>query len=378
MINDIYDFINDPDKKRSLISVNNILNIDKSKKLVFIYTLPKVGSTSLVSSLRLFASKILTVLHIHDEIMLKVLTHIDNISIKEIILYNKYLGKEVYVINVFRSPIERKISSFFEKISTYHFNNNETEVNTYNINKIIVRFNNIFPWIGGNGDNLIDNYGINIPEHFDYVNKYLLLKENDITYISLRLCDSAEWGKILTNIFKIQIHVIRDYESSKKTISDLYCRFKLTYRIPINLLNDIIKDKYFCYYYSPDELTNYYNEWVSKSMEEKPSYTLEQYNLYNQISIENMHLDIIQTEHYFDEGCVCKACFMKRKKVIRKILNDPNSINESDKIVHSGAKSELIENKIIKASKLNAIIADATTNGKKFKNNMTSIVYKKK
>jgi hypothetical protein len=309
--------------------------------------------------------------------MLKVLTHIDNISINDIILFNKNLGKEVYVINVYRSPIERKISSFFEKISPHHFNNTEIELNSYNVNKVIVRFNNIFPWLGEDGDHLLDVYGIKVPDHFDYENKYMVLKENDITYISLRLCDSDKWGNILTNIFGTEIRVIKDYESSKKTIKYLYESFKKNYRIPINLLNDVMKDKYLSYYYSSDELTTYYNQWLNKSTIERNSYTKEQYNLYNEISIENMHLDIIQKEHYFDEGCLCKACFGKRKRVICKILKNPNDINENDKITHVGAKNELIERKVSKASKINKILLN-TIKPDKFKNNMTSIVSKKK
>lgn len=375
-MSDINDTI-DPNKMQSLITINSMLNIDKNNKLVFVYTIPKVGSTSLVSSLRVFTSKTLSILHIHDEIMLKVLTHIDNVSINDIILFNKYLGKEVYVINVYRSPIERKISSFFEKISSYHFNNTESEINTYNINKIITRFNNIFPWLE-NRDHLLDVYGIPVPDHFDYINKYMVLKENGVTYISLRLCDSNQWGKILTNIFGIEIRIIKDYESSKKTISNLYNVFKENYRIPINLLNDVMKDKYLTYYYSSDELTTYYNEWFNKSTDERPSYTEEQYKIYNEISIENMHLDVIQREHYFDEGCLCKACFMKRKNIIRKMLKNPNNVTEKDKITHASANCELIERKLSNATKIKQILTHANKPPSKFKNNMVSIVSKKK
>jgi hypothetical protein len=368
---------NDQQKNQLLISINEILNINKSQKIVFVYTVPKVGSTSLVSSLRLFALNSLAIIHIHDEIMLKVLTHIENISINDIILFNKNLGKEVYVINVYRTPIERKISSFFEKISPYHFNNTEIELNSYNVNKVINRFNNIFPWLGEDGDHFLDVYGIKVPDHFDYENKYMVLKENDITYISLRLCDSDKWGKILSNIFRTEIRIVKDYESSKKTTKDLYESFKKNYRIPINLLNDVMKDKYLSYYYSSDELTTYYNQWLNKSTTEIKCYTKEQYNLYNEISIENMHLDIIQKEHYFDEGCLCKACFGKRKRVICKILKNPNDIDENDKITHVGAKNELIERKVSKASKINKILSN-TIKQDKFKQNMVTNMTKKK
>ena len=74
--------------------------------------------------------------------------------------------------------------------------------NKYNIEKVVNRFNKIAPYLA-NGDHFIDKYNINIPEHFDYINKYLLVEENGIKYIKLRLKDSAIWGNILTNILHL-------------------------------------------------------------------------------------------------------------------------------------------------------------------------------
>jgi hypothetical protein len=132
-----FSFINNPEKMSLLAQVNNALHIDKfpTNKLVFVYSGPKVGSTSIVSSMRLFGTDRFSVIHIHDEEMLKVLGHINGITVNEIILYNKHLGKNVYVIDVFRSPIERKISTYFEKIGAYHFNNTDQNVNIYNIHR---------------------------------------------------------------------------------------------------------------------------------------------------------------------------------------------------------------------------------------------------
>jgi uncharacterized protein (UPF0218 family) len=98
--------------ERLLIKDNS--NEEKDKNLIFIYCPPKVGSTSLVSSLRLFACEKFTVLHVHGEEMLKTIYNID-VSINEIINYNSSLGKNIYVIDIYRTPIERKISEFFQK-----------------------------------------------------------------------------------------------------------------------------------------------------------------------------------------------------------------------------------------------------------------------
>jgi hypothetical protein len=191
------------------------------------------------------------------------------------------------------------------------------------------------------------------------------------------LKDSNEWGRILTNIFEFDIHIIKDYETSNKPIKKLYDQFKIYYKIPINLLNDVYNDKYFTYYYSETEKQKYYDEWLNKSIEPRDSYTIEQYKLYEQITIENSHIDIIQLDHYFDEGCTCKACRIKRFETVMKILK---GIEVKDRIVHIDAKSELIQKRVIKAHKINNLISKLPVKirGKDFKGDLTSIVSKKK
>ena len=46
------------------------LSDEKIRNIVFVYTPPKVGSTTLVSSIRLSASYKFRVIHLHDEDML--------------------------------------------------------------------------------------------------------------------------------------------------------------------------------------------------------------------------------------------------------------------------------------------------------------------
>ena len=371
---DAFDFIKEPEKLKFLIKANELLNINKTNnsKLIFVYSAPKVGSTSIVSSLRIFGSDKLDVIHIHDEEMLKVLAHIQNVTVNELILFNKYLGKDVYVINVYRSPIERKISAFFEKIGAYHFNNEDAKVNKYNIAKVINRFNNIFPYIGL-GDHFMDMYNINYPDKFDYKNKYLLVRENDISYITLRLKDSDSWGTILTNIFGFNIHTIKDYESNKKPIKDLYLQFKMNYRIPRNLLNEVLKCKYLNYYYSKEEISNYYNEWYNKSTLERNSYSLEQYKLYEEITIENSHYDYVQFDHYMDEGCVCKACSLKRGEMASKIMR---RIHVTERLVHKEARTEFLEKRVDQVNKINQVIHNLPkkNSGKDFKKDMSNVV----
>uniref|UniRef100_A0A6C0I8U1 Uncharacterized protein n=1 Tax=viral metagenome TaxID=1070528 RepID=A0A6C0I8U1_9ZZZZ len=377
-----FDFVRNHEKMNLLHQINDRLNINKNanKKLIFVYTPPKVGSTSVVSSLRIFGSAMFNIIHIHDEEMLRVLSDISGVTVNEIIQFNKYLGRDVYVIDVYRSPIERKISAYFEKVGVYHFNTSDENVNTYNIDKVINRFNKIFPYLAI-GDHFMDLYNIPLPQTFDFEQKYLLIEHNGIKYIKLRLKDSDCWSHILTNLFSQSILVIKDYESTNKPIKNLYVQFKNQYRLPSNFLVDIINCKYLNYYYSPSEKQEYINQWMNKQTCSCIFYTENEYKLYDELTIENAHLDYIQVNHYMDEGCLCKACFIKRNEIAKKLSNN---LQINDRVVHSDAKNELMKKRVAKANQINAFNAsvaskmNSKSGHKDFRKDMTNIVRNKK
>ena len=294
------------------------LSDTKIKNIVFVYTPPKVGSTTLVSSIRLSASYKFKVVHVHDEEMLFVLNGITNITINEIIKYNKYLGRNVYVIDVYREPLERKMSEFFDKLASFHFNNIADKVNKYNVNRLIARFNNIFSHIA-NGDHYFDKMTEVIkPAAFDFEKKYLIQKVFDISYVKLRLRDSAQWGKILSSILGCEITIVNDYETDKTPLKDLYQRFKNAYKIPSNYITHIENCQYFKYYLSHDEQVAYISKLRAKESAMVPGYSQSEYNIYINICLENQWNTSIDTNHYLDEGCTCRACSKQRRLIVVK------------------------------------------------------------
>ena len=326
--------------------------VKNKKTLVFIYTPPKVGSTTLVTSLRLSCARGINVFHIHDETMLSVITGIknnNNITINELIQYNSSIGKKVYVIDVYRNPIERKISEYFELLTSYHFNTTDNNISNYKLELLARRFNSLFPYIGS-GDYFFDKYDIDVPEKFDFEKKYLLLEKNNVTYIKLRLCNSSEWSKLLTNILNIDIVIIKDYQTENKIIGDVYKKFNDYYQIPYNLLETIKQCKYFNYYNSDLERETYINKWNSKTtMSAVEPYSLEKYNFYKEISNENQYYNFIQRDHYLDHGCMCNSCCYKRRQIIFKIKNGEQV---DTKIIH---EEVVQEKKNKRAQKINSI-----------------------
>jgi len=320
--------------------------------IVFIYTPPKVGSTTLVTSLRISCARKVTVLHIHDETMLSVVTGIkneNNITVNELINYNSSIGKNVFVIDVYRTPIERKISEYFELLTCYHFNTTDANIVNYKLEILIKRFNSLFPFIGS-GDYFFDKYDIPLPEKFDFESKYLLVEKNNVKYIKLRLCDSNEWSKILTKILLNDIVIVKDYQTENKGIGEIYKKFVQQYQIPYNLLETVKHCKYFNYYNSEHEIQNYINKWNSKIIHEQfEPFSFKKYNFYNSISNENQYYNNIQRAHYLDHGCICNSCCYKRRDIFYKIKNGQHV---DTKIIHEEAVQE---KKMRKAQKIGNI-----------------------
>ena len=336
--------------------------------IIFIYTPPKVGSTTLVSSIRISASHKFSIIHIHDEIMLNFFTGINSVRINEIIQYNSYIGKNVFVIDIYRTPIERKFSEFFEKISPYHFNNSEENINNYSVKRVTDRFNKVFPYLAL-GDHFIEKFNILIPESFDNINNFLLIKNNNINYIKLRLKDSDKWGKILSQILCTEIIIISDYETNNKIIGKLYSKFKNDYKIPSNFFEMIKNDKYLQFYYSEQERNSYLNLWASKLSEPVLSYTESEYLFYVNLNLENQIYNDVQFEHYIDNGCLCKGCSSKRANIFEKAKK---GIIIKEKINHTEVVNEIIDNKNKLITKIINKINDKNKNKNKLKGTLVT------
>jgi hypothetical protein len=346
-------------------SINKLFHTS-TNNYIFVYTPPKVGSTTLVTSLRISLSKSYNTIHIHDEIMLSVLTGIHGVKISDIINYLSNQGKNVYVIDVYRTPVERKMSEFFEKISPYHFNNTSDNISKYSIKRISDRFNKLFPHIE-NGDHYFDKYNITEPVSFDFEKKYSLQNINNVKYIKLRLCDSHLWASILSNIFQTDIIIIHDYKTEDKAIGNLYKQFKMEYELPVNYMELIKNDKYFNFYYNEIERNNYLNTWQHRLTIYFSPYTENEYNFYINLCLENQYINDIDIDHYIDNGCSCNYCGKRRKEIYFRAKSGEKTF---DKIIHREVIQEVQTNKI--NTKLKELI-NIKNKGRKFKSNQFAI-----
>jgi len=295
------------------------LSKPQNKNIIFVYTHAKCGSTSLVSSLRLSCFGKFTVIHIHNDQMLHSMYKVDeSIRVLDIIQFNQRLKKNVIVFDIFRTPIEQKMSLYFDLLGSYHFNRNKDAINKLSLDTVFNRFNKIFPHIS-----YLDYFTNLFPisekfETFDNEKGFLLAEDNfGVKYIKLRISDfNTKWISILENILKTKIWLVRD--NTVNQFADLYKNFKANYQLPTNFLEDLKNLSTLDFYLTEQEKLDYLNTWEENTSDVSfLPYTNEEYSFYCQIAKENKYLNTQQFNHYFDNGCDCIQCQEKRRKITR-------------------------------------------------------------
>jgi hypothetical protein len=329
-------------------AINKIFLYD-AQNYIFVYTPPKVGSTTLVTSLRVSLGRSYNIIHIHDDIMLNVLTGFNDITVNDVINYLANKDKQIFVIDIYRTPIERKMSEYFEKIAPYHFNNTEYNISKYSVKRISDRFNKLFPHLAL-GEHYFDKYNISEPIiPFDFNKKYTIQEINKIKYVKLRLCDSKIWGELLSNILRTDIVLINDYQTETKDIGQLYQTFKNEYRLPSNYFESIKECKYLNFYYSEEERERYLKEWQNKLSDNFIPYNESEYDFYVVLYLENQYINDMQTEHYIDNGCYCNLCKDKRREIFFKAKKGEKI---TEKITHVELVNENVQQKNAKLLEL--------------------------
>jgi hypothetical protein len=180
-------------------------------------------------------------------------------------IYNscKTNGK-IYVIDSYRTPIERKISSFFSNIQSHlplHKNLQIEEIIDI-FNKSYL--NNLEEYHSINY--ILDHYNINRFTEFNFEKKYNLIEKDNKIFIKILFKDISNWDKILSEIFQKKITIHSDNLTTNKSMNDLYKKFKEKYKVPKTYLeNQLINDVEFKIYNTKEEQEKYIKKWMENS-----------------------------------------------------------------------------------------------------------------
>jgi hypothetical protein len=223
---------------------------------VFVYCGGKCGSITLYETFKKNGYK---TCHLHDN-RYWISDLKKDYSIFDYIDYSsKY--KKVYIIDCYRNPIERNISSFFQNIKKKLPKYNELTIDDiiehYNINKLYLceYYHPI--------NEVLLHYGLPLFDNFNFEKHYNIVEKDNKVFIKILFSDIEQWKPILSEIFRKPIDIYSDNLTSNKDIYSLYLDFKKTYKITQDYYEThFINDNEFRIYNTVNEQILYLKYWM--------------------------------------------------------------------------------------------------------------------
>ena len=173
-------------------------------------------------------------------------------------------NKKLYIIDSYRTPIERKISSFFHHIQKkipYYKNKSIKElINIFNTEYL----NNIEEYHPV--DLIMLELGCESFNSFDFKKKYVKKEKGNLIFIKILFSDIKDWENILSEIFNKKIIIQKDNLSQDKEYHLIYEEFKKKYKTTKSYLNNILRnDKYFKIYNTKEQQEKYIEKYLKSA-----------------------------------------------------------------------------------------------------------------
>ena len=173
-------------------------------------------------------------------------------------------NRKLFLIDAYRPPIERKISSFFH--------NGEKKIPNFlklTVKEQIILFNNEYLYEIENQHIIYDIYKrLKIPDkkNYDANRNYFIQKYNNIIIIKLFYNDIRNWGLRLSQLLHRRITIQSDNVTSAKNYYNNYKQFLKQYTVPKQYLTtELPKDIEFKTFLSQKQQKEYINMWLKKS-----------------------------------------------------------------------------------------------------------------
>jgi hypothetical protein len=190
-------------------------------------------------------------------------------SIFNLIENNMAKHETIYIIDSYRTPIEKKISSFFEDIDKFIPNYKDCDISvliSYFNKKYIYgsKCTHIYTEDYEPLDEMLEHFNLSPITNFNFDKNFELIKHKNLVFIKLRFNEIKKWGGILSKIIGKDITILDKNKSENKDYYEVYEKFKENYRIPREYLEKLKSDSRFKIYNSPLERIKYIKYWYSK------------------------------------------------------------------------------------------------------------------
>jgi hypothetical protein len=210
--------------------------IDYKKIKYFVFASGKTGSQTLTKSLiKKFGRA--SVLHVHSGAHFKEGRKSEH-SLKEVIINSSKKFDKVYVIDSYREPFERGISSFFQNIDKHCPN-----WRSMSVDEVINFFNENKLYLLDIYHSYHESWGyfsIPIDVSFDFEKGYIIREHENIVFVKTRLKEAHRWNQIFSEVFGLGINFNYENDSSEKDYFTLYSEFKQKYKLPQEIKNNFL------------------------------------------------------------------------------------------------------------------------------------------
>lgn len=262
-------------KDRLVLAVKHLkLFLFPSKPIILIFTMGKVGSLSIYSSLKKKMWKH-AVFHIHTLDNEEVLYQYKQLKEKKqlpdsrnpIPLLNKYLSKrKVKIITLVRDPIERNISAFFDAFEFLAGTKEEDySGNIEDLEQIYHKtFFHEYPlnWFQ---NQFHKGSGIDIFKHtFSIQEGYDFIENNNTSVLLLRSdLENSKKERIIGEFCAVDCFQIKNTNVNSR---DLYFEFKNGMKFSKDYLEEIYNSYWAFHFFSEEERTQAIKKWVKKEL----------------------------------------------------------------------------------------------------------------
>ncbi len=262
--------------KTLILPIKYLKRLIIRKEIILVYTLGKVGSSTVTKTLKTFSPKkiILQPHFLSQHYLTKVLPNTihynNNIKVAKNVFktLNTFPNKNIKIITLVREPIGRDISNIFQNPKDFVDDKSILNISVHDLIKIYKEKENHEYTLKWFDDEFYHYTNTNIYEQpFNNENKYFQFKTTQsIDVLVIKMEYLTEVGPIaLSDFLKVKIPcLVNSNTGAKKETSILQKNFVREYKPTEEEITKVYNSEYMNFFYSENEIQNFKNKWIKQ------------------------------------------------------------------------------------------------------------------